>query len=81
MKDNNLTFEAAMLRLEEIVRLLEGGKITLDESLKLFEEGTRLSTYCNNRLEQAQNKINQHVVVRENSSVGSDEESEGATHE
>lgn len=55
--ENNLTFEAAITRLEEIVALLEAGKCTLDESLKLFEEGARLTSFCSEALKQAEQKI------------------------
>ncbi len=52
-----MTFENAMARLEEIVALLEGGSCSLDESLKLFEEGTRLTAFCNDSLKNAEQKI------------------------
>ncbi len=48
------TYESAMERLEEIVALLEGGSLPLEESLRLFEEGTRLAGYCNTCLTQAE---------------------------
>lgn len=51
------TFETAMTRLEEIVAALEGGKCSLDDSLKLFEEGTKLTAYCNQLLKEAEQKI------------------------
>ena len=51
------TFETAMTRLEEIVAALEGGKCSLDDSLKLFEEGTKLTAYCNKLLKEAEQKI------------------------
>ncbi len=51
------TFEKAMTRLEQIVAALEGGKCTLDDSLKLFEEGTKLTAYCNALLKEAEQKI------------------------
>ena len=51
------TFEKAMTRLEQIVGLLEGGRCTLDESLKLFEEGTKLTAYCSKALKNAEQKI------------------------
>lgn len=51
------TFEKAMTRLEEIVAALEGGKCSLDDSLKLFEEGTKLTAYCNKLLKEAEQKI------------------------
>lgn len=52
-----MTFEQAMARLEQIVAALEGGRCTLDDSLKLFEEGTRLTSYCAKRLKEGEQKI------------------------
>jgi exodeoxyribonuclease VII small subunit len=52
-----LTFETAMARLEEIVAVLESGNCTLDESLKLFEEGTKLTAFCSGALKTAEQKI------------------------
>lgn len=52
-----MTFEKAMTRLEQIVSLLENGGCTLDESLKLFEEGTKLTAYCSKALKTAEQKI------------------------
>ncbi len=52
-----LTFEQAMERLEEIVSALESGKETLDESMKLFEEGTSLTAFCTESLKNAEQKI------------------------
>lgn len=52
-----MTFETAVQRLEEIVTLLENGKCTLDESMKLFEEGTKLAAYCSETLKNAEQKI------------------------
>jgi exodeoxyribonuclease VII small subunit len=51
------TFEKAMTRLEYIVNQLESGKCTLDESLKLFEEGTKLTAFCSKALKTAEQKI------------------------
>ncbi len=51
------TYEKAITRLEQIVAALEGGKCTLDDSLKLFEEGTRLTAYCQKLLREAEQKI------------------------
>lgn len=51
------TYEKAMARLEQIVSALEGGRCTLDESLKLFEEGTKLTAYCQKALKTAEQKI------------------------
>jgi exodeoxyribonuclease VII small subunit len=50
-------FETAMARLEEIVQKLEQGDLPLEQSLKLFEEGIRLSRTCNSRLEEAERKV------------------------
>ena len=52
-----LSFEAALKRLEEIVQLLERGDASLDDSIKLFGEGDRLRRQCEARLEAAQAKI------------------------
>ena len=51
------TFEENMTRLEEIVSILERGESTLDESLALFEEGTKLAAACSKQLDQAEQKI------------------------
>lgn len=51
------TYEQAIKRLEEIVAILEKGEETLDNSLKLFQEGTELSVFCNDFLNKADLKI------------------------
>ena len=51
------SFEQAMGRLEEIVKLLERGECDLDESLKLFEEGAKLARSCNEMLDKAEQKV------------------------
>ena len=51
------TFEKAMARLEQIVGMLESGRCTLDDSLKLFEEGTKLTAYCSKMLKNAEHKF------------------------
>lgn len=50
-------FEASMQRLEEIVNQLDSGKLSLDESIKIFEEGIELSKFCSEKLNQAEKKI------------------------
>jgi exodeoxyribonuclease VII small subunit len=50
-------FEEALERLEELVKQLENGDTPLDASLKLFEEGIRLSRLCTKRLEEAERKV------------------------
>lgn len=58
-------YEDNIKRLEEIVALLEKGELSLDESLKLFEEGTKLSSQCYQTLKNAEQKIT--VLNSENS--------------
>ena len=50
-------FEDSMLRLEEIVRLLEKGDAPLEDSIKLFEEGTKLAKRCDEMLNEAEKKV------------------------
>ena len=52
-----LTFEQALKRPEEIVNQMEQGRATLDDSLKLFEEGTRLAAICGMQLDEAELKV------------------------
>lgn len=56
-KKENMTFESATTRLEEIVKLLERGNSSLDESLKLYEEGVALVRFCNEALDNAEKRI------------------------
>ena len=56
-KIETMTFEAAMARLEEIVRMLESGNAPLDTSLSLFEEGVALVKLCNSKLDTAEQKV------------------------
>jgi exodeoxyribonuclease VII small subunit len=51
------TFEASLSSLEQIVKELERGDLPLEESLKLFEEGVKLSRECQDRLNQAERRI------------------------
>jgi len=50
-------FEGAMRDLEKIVADLEEGRLTLDQSLELFEQGIKLISLCNARLDMAEQKI------------------------
>ncbi len=50
-------FEDALNKLEKIVSKLEDGDIPLEESLRLFEEGIRLSRFCNQKLDEAEKKV------------------------
>lgn len=57
----NMTFEESMARLEQIVRTMERGEAPLDESLKLFQEGTELVGRCSKMLDDAQLQIKKVV--------------------
>ena len=56
---SKLSFEAALKRLEEIVRTLEKGEAPLDQSIELYQEGDRLKRHCEARLKSAQARIEQ----------------------
>ena len=56
-KQPELSFEEALAKLETIVRQLESGNAKLDESIRLYEEGTALVKYCSETLEKAQQQI------------------------
>ena len=57
MSKKNETFEEKMRRLEEIVRAMERGDVALDESLKLFQEGTELVRSCGKLLDEAELQV------------------------
>src|SRR5215217_6191330 len=63
MAQKNQTFESSLGELEKIVRKLERGDLPLEESLKLFEDGVRLSRECQERLNQAERRI--EVLLRD----------------
>ena len=57
MNQNNKTFEENMQRLEQIVRAMERGDVALEESLKLFQEGTELVRSCGKLLDEAELQV------------------------
>ena len=57
MNKNNRTFEENMQRLEQIVRAMERGDVALEESLKLFQEGTELVRNCGKLLDEAELQV------------------------
>lgn len=59
MKKKPESFEAAMLRLEEIANLLEDGDAELAKSLELYEEGAGLAAWCTAELNKAKQKVTQ----------------------
>jgi exodeoxyribonuclease VII small subunit len=61
------SFEESLKRLEKIVEQLERGDLPLEESIKLFEEGTRLSAECKDYLDKAEGKVQVLVKQRDGS--------------
>jgi exodeoxyribonuclease VII small subunit len=57
-------FEDCLLRLEQIVDELEKGNVPLEQALKLFEEGLKLSSSCRKELEEAEGKV--EILLRQN---------------
>ncbi|MBI5328966.1 MAG: exodeoxyribonuclease VII small subunit [Deltaproteobacteria bacterium] len=58
-----IKFEDALKRLEDIVDALENGELPLEKSLKIFEEGVKLSRLCNKILDKAEKKV--EMLVRD----------------
>ncbi len=71
------SFEASMQRLEQIVRAMERGDVPLEESLKLFQEGTELVKNCNQLLDNAQLQVKKIMVSADGSPVEEDFDHEG----
>ncbi|HIX80659.1 MULTISPECIES: exodeoxyribonuclease VII small subunit [unclassified Thomasclavelia] len=58
----NITFEEAMKRLEEIVAALENNQVSLEKSVDLFQEGIKLSKICNDKLNNIEDKVAKILV-------------------
>lgn len=58
----NLSFEEAMALLEEVVKSLEQGKISLEQSVELYKQGTELVMACQKKLEEAEAEIKKYNV-------------------
>ena len=67
---SELSFEAALARLEEIVRTLERGEAPLDQSIELYQEGDRLKRHCEARLKAAQARIEQIAFASDGNPKG-----------
>lgn len=63
-RKEDVKFEDAIKRLEEIVEEMEGKDLQLDKSIKLFQEGMEIAALCNGKLDEAERKIN---IVMKNS--------------
>ncbi len=67
-----ITFEDAMKRLESIVEMLGEGNLSLDDSLKMFEEGMELCKFCNKKLDEAEYKV-EKLMEREGGEISVEE--------
>ena len=72
MNQKNKTFEESMTRLEQIVRAMERGDVALEESLKLFQEGTDLVRSCQKLLDEAQQQVKKIMTAPDGSPVEED---------
>ena len=72
MNKPNATFEQSMQRLEQIVRAMERGDVPLEESLKLFQEGTELVRRCSKLLDEAELQVKKIATAADGSPVEED---------
>lgn len=72
MNQSNKTFEENMQRLEQIVRAMERGDVALEESLKLFQEGTQLVERCGKLLDEAELEVKKISTAADGSPVEED---------
>ena len=72
MNPQNKTFEESMARLEQTVRAMERGDVALEESLKLFQEGTELVRNCQKLLDNAQLQVKKIMTAPDGSPVEED---------
>ena len=63
---DEIKYEDAVKELDEIVSKLENGTVSLDESIKLFEKGTKLAGNCSHKLKKAEQKITMHTKENNN---------------
>ncbi|MDP4550189.1 exodeoxyribonuclease VII small subunit [Alkalihalobacillus macyae] len=68
-KNENVTFEEAMQKLEQIVGALEEGNVPLEKAISLFQEGMNLSNICHEKLQSIEGKMDQ--IVEENGEIKS----------
>lgn len=59
---NSMSFEDALAELEQIVRRLEAGQVKLDDAILCYERGTQLKRYCEQKLNEAQQRVDRIVV-------------------
>jgi exodeoxyribonuclease VII small subunit len=76
IKKRELNFEDALKKLEEIAGKMGEEGLSLDESLKMFQEGMEISTFCNKKLDEAEKKISVVLKNSEGNLIESDFEPE-----
>lgn len=77
MKKDTMSFEESMQRLEQIIRAMERGEVPLEESLKLFQEGTQLVASCEQLLENAQLQVKMVLTAADGRPILEDFADEG----
>ena len=65
-KIESLSYEEAFERLQQITQLLEGGNVSLDDSIKYYEQGVLLKNFCEKKLKDAEMKIKTLLENKEN---------------
>ncbi|MGB7405881.1 MAG: exodeoxyribonuclease VII small subunit [Pacificimonas sp.] len=68
--DENMDFETALKRLEDIVQTLERGEVPLERSLDLYETGTKLKAICDRKLEDARTRIETITLGKDGQPTG-----------
>jgi len=58
-----MTFEEGIIKLNLITQKLEGGELSLDQSIQLYKEGIDISVFCKKEIENAQLKVSQYEVL------------------
>ncbi|MBC7384643.1 MAG: exodeoxyribonuclease VII small subunit [Cryobacterium sp.] len=61
--EESQTFESAFSQLQDLVKKLEGGALSLEDSLKVFEEGVKLTRFCQQSLTVAEQKVEQLIKI------------------
>ncbi|MDR3285531.1 MAG: exodeoxyribonuclease VII small subunit [Holosporales bacterium] len=74
IKFDELSFEEALTKLEEVVKLLESGGLPLDKAVKIFEQGNKLRICCEKKLSEAKLKIEN--ILTQQSEVSCDKKDE-----
>lgn len=72
MNEKNHSFEENMTRLEQIVQILERGEVALEDSLKLFQEGTELVRSCGKLLDEAELQVKKVMTATDGTPVEGD---------